>query len=883
MAKRTAPPGNSGTLEQALAASEAMRARAALAAREAREAATLAAEENRALRQELDALQQDAARERQTAAEYAAVLARTAGEQARRLLQEAQRREERLDAQVMQLQAELKHIMAERDRLLGAVSPLHDLELILASGLFDADWYRARYADVTASGMDPALHFFRIGLPERRDPGPQFELAGYLRLNPDVAGAGMHPLLHYLRYGFAEGRERPRVTSPAPAQAAIPAATDGAAAYGGVSLVLVSGEPETPGHTYRVQRFAEAAAMNGARVVVVPMHDTGSHLDSIAAADIVLIWRTPWCNEIASVTAAARAGAARLVFDVDDLMFEPALATPAVIDGIRSQGFSAGQVAAHYQQIRTAMDKADFCLTTTEELATHLRRHAKPTLVIPNGFDLATWQRSRRAVRQRHFGPEDRLLRIGYAGGSRTHQRDFAAVARPLARLLRERSDCRLVLFRDPKSGDPLIDLPEFPDLAALPDRIEWRDMVPLTELPAELARLDVNLAPLEMGNPFCEAKSELKYFEAALVDVPTIASATGPFSRAIAHGRTGLLAADESGWEASLSLLLDDPVARWRMGHAARLDVIWRYGPEYRAQLAGGAIDQIMGGRRAAVAFARLCNHDSLPPLISLPDSETLFLHDSLGQAQVTVVIPLYNYGHFIEEALDSVRLQTLEALDLIVVDDGSTDGGLPLAIDWAQRHRNRFNRIDIRRNLANAGLGPARNAGFAAAETPYVLPLDADNRLRPRCCKRLLDEAVAQGAAFAYPVIRQFGDLSGRLGAFPYAPARLIGLPYIDAMALVSVAAWAGAGGYSAMRQGWEDYEFWCRMAERGMHGVHVPGEPLAEYRVHTTSMLRTITENPAIKPQVVAQMQQRHPWLRLVDAAPTLPLAGDRPPFR
>jgi SAM-dependent methyltransferase len=75
-----------------------------------------------------------------------------------------------------------------------------------ASGLLDADWYRARYPDVAASGMDPALHYLRYGAAEGRDPSPGFDTRGYLARYPDVARQALNPLLHYVRHGAAEGR-----------------------------------------------------------------------------------------------------------------------------------------------------------------------------------------------------------------------------------------------------------------------------------------------------------------------------------------------------------------------------------------------------------------------------------------------------------------------------------------------------------------------------------------------------------------------------------------------------------------------------------------------------------------------------------------------------
>ena len=757
----------------------------------------------------------------------------------------------------------------------------HGLALVSATALFDPNWYLARYPDVAATGMDPALHFVLRGGAEGRDPSASFDAKEYLARYPDVAAHGLSPLLHYLESGKAEGRAivsvadaEPATTPPAPAFSnpaawAVPAG-NAALTLPPPRVVFVSGEPGTPGEIYRVHRFARAAEMAGARTHVLAAEDVPAHREDILAADIVVIWRAAWTNGVAVAVEAAREAGAKLVFDVDDLMVEPDLARVAVIDGIRTQHIPEDAVRGHYTRMRDTMANCEFAVTTTDELAWHIRRHAKPTLVLPNGFDRATLRASRRVARRRRLAGGDGLIRLGYALGSRTHQRDFAQAASAVARILREHPECRLVLFKSHIDGGPLLDLAEFPALAGLEAQIEWRDTVKLEHLPDEIARFDINLAPLEVGNEFCEAKSELKYFEAALVDVCTVASPTGPFHRAIAHGRTGFLAATPDDWYAALSTLVADPALRQRIVRAAYLDVLWTFGPERRTEAVASILDQIRGGPRAARAFALDVQRAAAPrPAPLVPRGEIVFAADALGDADVTVIVPLYNYAGHVEEALDSVAAQTLAPLDLVIIDDASTDTSPDVARAWSERHAARFNRITLISNAANAGLGPTRNAGFAAAETPYVLPLDADNRLLPTCCETLLRHAEASGAAFTYPVIREFGDSANLMGIFPYAPARLIGVPHIDAMALVSVAAWAGAGGYGESRLGWEDYEFWCRMAELGLTGQQVAGEPLAEYRVHRGSMLRTTTELADTKPRVVADMQRRHPWLSLVAA--------------
>lgn len=85
-------------------------------------------------------------------------------------------------------------------------APRGDATLLRGSALFDAAWYRRRYADVDGSGMDPVDHYLLHGAAELRDPGPAFSTAAYLGANPDVAASGANPLVHYLREGLREGR-----------------------------------------------------------------------------------------------------------------------------------------------------------------------------------------------------------------------------------------------------------------------------------------------------------------------------------------------------------------------------------------------------------------------------------------------------------------------------------------------------------------------------------------------------------------------------------------------------------------------------------------------------------------------------------------------------
>jgi glycosyltransferase involved in cell wall biosynthesis/SAM-dependent methyltransferase len=637
-------------------------------------------------------------------------------------------------------------------------------------------------------------------------------------------------------------------------------------------IVVVSGEPHNPGHFYRVVRFAEAAKAVGASVLSITLPELAAHHRDLVAADLVMIWRAANTPEVAAGIEAIRTGNGKLLVDVDDLMFVPELASETIIDGIRSQNLDAAGVAEFFVRVREVMAAADACICTTNELAMYVRQLEKVTFVLPNGFDSGMHAAARLAVRRRRALQDDGMIRIGYAAGTRTHQRDFAVAADALARILQQFPSCRLVLFRDPATGHSVLDAGEFPTLQAQADQIEWRDLVPLSELPDELSRFDINLAPLEIGNAFCEAKSELKYFEAALAGVCTIASATGPMRRAIRDGETGRLADGPEDWYAALRDLIGDAGLRHRLAHAAYLDVLWRFGPVRRQDLLFSMVQQLRGGPEGARAFELQWLRDtaSANRLPDTPEAETVYAADKLGLAEVTVAIPLYNYANYIEEALESVRAQTLAAIDLVVVDDASTDHSLDVALAWVRRHADRFNRVLVMCNRSNSGLARTRNVGFDAAETHYVLPLDADNRLRPESCEKSLAALQGGRAAFAYPKIQCFGGSDHVIGAQPFEPLRLASNNYIDAMALIAKWAWAAIGGYEHIKFGWEDYDFWCRCVERGIWGVHVP-EILADYRFHETSMLRTSTDIPKNKQLVVSTLESRHPWLSILPDQP------------
>jgi glycosyltransferase involved in cell wall biosynthesis len=192
---------------------------------------------------------------------------------------------------------------------------------------------------------------------------------------------------------------------------------------------------------------------------------------------------------------------------------------------------------------------------------------------------------------------------------------------------------------------------------------------------------------------------------------------------------------------------------------------------------------------------------------------------------ANITVVVACFNYGRFLPEAVASARGQ---GADVIVVDDGSTDAATQGVLDRLAAD------VDVVRQ-ENQGVCAARNAGLARARTPYVLALDADDRLAPGALAAMrapLDDDPSLG--FAYGHMRFFGDWDGVMRMPPYNPFRLLYRHTIGLSALMRREVIEQTGGFDPAFESYEDWELWVSALERGWTG-HQVDQVTLEYRRH------------------------------------------------
>ncbi len=157
-----------------------------------------------------------------------------------------------------------------------------------------------------------------------------------------------------------------------------------------------------------------------------------------------------------------------------------------------------------------------------------------------------------------------------------------------------------------------------------------------------------------------------------------------------------------------------------------------------------------------------------------------------------VTIAVSLGGCGDRILEALESICLQTTAGIDLLVIDRGAPSESVAIALRWMNDHATQFGYCRLLRLPAGGGIAEARDLAFRVARTPFVLVMDADDLIYPRCVQALREALDVTRADFAYC---GSGSTGAQRGIHDWRPqdskASRSDSP-IEAMALVRRAAW-------------------------------------------------------------------------------------------
>ena len=213
-----------------------------------------------------------------------------------------------------------------------------------------------------------------------------------------------------------------------------------------------------------------------------------------------------------------------------------------------------------------------------------------------------------------------------------------------------------------------------------------------------------------------------------------------------------------------------------------------------------------------------------------------------------ISIIIPMHNGANAtLEDTITSVTTQTFTDWEIVIINDGSTDGSAAFAVHLAARHRGEGLRVRVV-HKTNGGLADARNFGFVAARAELVLPLDADDLIEPKflgTAHRLLSSHPDAHLAIAN--LQGFGDWDYEWILPEYDPVELRYTNMFHCSALMRRQIWEKVpGGYPTTTLfGFEDWAFWLSAQER-LDGGIVPTyvrEDLFRYRLRSNSMLQSL----------------------------------------
>ena len=208
------------------------------------------------------------------------------------------------------------------------------------------------------------------------------------------------------------------------------------------------------------------------------------------------------------------------------------------------------------------------------------------------------------------------------------------------------------------------------------------------------------------------------------------------------------------------------------------------------------------------------------------------------IDKRTVSIIVPCFLYGKYLEECIDSIVNQTHKAHEIIIVNDGSPDNTSEVALGLIEKYPDED---IILLGKKNGGLSSARNAGIEIATGEFIQCIDADDKVLPGCIEVHLsligdDKTISQAA------LMEFGDR--HVIMVPTSPTgleRIMQSNTIFCNAMFPRRAWEEIGGFDehpTMRYGYEDWEAWIRMLDKG-YKVRTSDFIALRYRVHKGQM--------------------------------------------
>lgn len=207
-----------------------------------------------------------------------------------------------------------------------------------------------------------------------------------------------------------------------------------------------------------------------------------------------------------------------------------------------------------------------------------------------------------------------------------------------------------------------------------------------------------------------------------------------------------------------------------------------------------------------------------------------------------VSVIVPVYNSGKYLAETLDSILASTYKSIEVILINDGSTDSSADICKLYQQKDARIFYL-----EQENAGVVVARNNAIKRAKGEYIVPVDSDDCIESSYIEKAVSIMEKEhNIGIVYCEAEFFGARSGKWDLPPYSLSEMLCDNIIFVTALFRRSDWEKVGGYKQCMNGYlEDYDFWLSIIEMGRKVYRIP-EVLFFYRIRKGSRSKLLAEN-------------------------------------
>jgi glycosyltransferase involved in cell wall biosynthesis len=218
---------------------------------------------------------------------------------------------------------------------------------------------------------------------------------------------------------------------------------------------------------------------------------------------------------------------------------------------------------------------------------------------------------------------------------------------------------------------------------------------------------------------------------------------------------------------------------------------------------------------------------------------------------AKVSIVIPFYNLGAYLPDTISSIERQTFSDWDLIIVNDGSTEEA---SVQVLNEYRSKYTVYD----KINGGLPETRNFGISRTNSEYIVCIDADDTIEPTYVEEMYNSMHKDceiGISTSW--VRLFENENAVWKTSDFDPLMLLRSNCLHVSSMFRRKCWEEVSGYNESMVGYQDWDFWLSIVERGYHWKTIQ-KPLFNYRVRSNSMVKSSNKR---RSELLGQIIEKH----------------------